>query len=521
MSKTMPWIGFSLADIEPIPAALTTFTIAFITLVVYLSYTPKVVGAPEFTTDTVPFIGSWSFFTNKMGFWRGAVAKSKTGTFSFWLGQNHVVGLSGEAARKMYLEDRRLHLIKGITLIGHGPDFINGRSTVIHDIWKGTGPSGRTYAQRRLLELQRSDLLAKRLPKVTRDARAAFEAMTMNESSVINPSKACFRIVITQGSRIVATDEIADNPELLHSLFLYTQILQFTNTLHLLAFPWLSYLSPGYWKRRYGRRGLQKIVEPIVNRRMAKGAPGGDDALQYLIDAGDSQDYISTFLTSMLFIAGANTGVVSGSMLNIVAHHQDWQGKIYNEIKSSAAMYATDKTRKLPLVDQLDQLPIEAWEKMSESLELCYKEAIRMWVAFPMGRFNDTPDAISIPGSNQVIPPGSFACYNTIDAHYNEKLYPNAMKWDPERWSEGRMESDQEAYGFMGWGAGRHPCVGMRWAKLQQNIIMAYAVALYRWTGCDENGNPTAVFKQPTHGLDHLAPKLPQGTHCRFAPRGE
>lgn len=134
-------------------------------------------------------------------------------------------------------------------------------------------------------------------------------------------------------------------------------------------------------------------------------------------------------------------------MLNIVAQHQDWQGKIYNEIKSSAAIYATDKTRKLPLFDQLDQLPIEAWEKMSESLELCYKEAIRMWVAFPMGRFNDTPDAISIPGSNRIIPPGSFACYNTIDAHYNEKLYANAMKLDPERWSEGRMESDQEAYG--------------------------------------------------------------------------
>lgn len=65
---------------------------------------------------------------------------------------------------------------------------------------------------------------------------------------------------------------------------------------------------------------------------------------------------------------------------------------------------------------------------MSESLELCYEEAIRMWVALPMGRLNDTPDAISIPGSNQVIPPGSFACHNTIDAHYSEKLYPNAIK---------------------------------------------------------------------------------------------
>jgi hypothetical protein len=36
-------------------------------LLAYLSYTPKVdPRAPAFTKDTVPFIGSWRFFTQKM-----------------------------------------------------------------------------------------------------------------------------------------------------------------------------------------------------------------------------------------------------------------------------------------------------------------------------------------------------------------------------------------------------------------------------------------------------------------------
>jgi hypothetical protein len=144
------------------------------------------------------------------GFWRGAMAESKAGNFSFWLGKNHVVGVSGEAARKMYLDDRSLHLIKGITLIGHGPDFIDGRSTVIHDIWKSTGSSGRTYAQRRLLDLQRNDQLTKRLPRVTEDARKAFQALSDAPSNVINPSKICYRVVVQQGARIVGSDTIAD-----------------------------------------------------------------------------------------------------------------------------------------------------------------------------------------------------------------------------------------------------------------------------------------------------------------------
>lgn len=385
--------------------------------------------------------------TTPRDFWRKSVARSKTGNFSFWLGKNHVVGVSGEAARKMYLEDRRLHQIKGITLIGHGPDFIDGRSTVIHDIWKGTGSSGRTYAQRRLVELQRSELLAKRLPLVTRDARQAFESMAKGPSDIISPAKACFGLVTIQGTRIVGANEIAEDPKLLQSLLTYIPILQFTNTLYLLAFPWLSYFSLGYWKRRYGRWGLTRIVKPIVEKRMAPGAPRVDDALQYLIDRGDSKDYISTFLVSMLFIAGANTSVISGSMLNIVAHHPDWQERIYAEIKASAAAHCTKQAADKPLVEQLDLLSLEGWEKMSVSLDLCYQEAIRMWVAFPMGRYNDTSEPIPIPGTNEVIPAGSFACYNTIDAHYNEKLYPEPMKWDPERWREGRKEFEAEIHG--------------------------------------------------------------------------
>lgn len=39
----------------------------FLGLLAYLSYTPKVdPRAPAFTKDSVPFIGSWRFFTQKM-----------------------------------------------------------------------------------------------------------------------------------------------------------------------------------------------------------------------------------------------------------------------------------------------------------------------------------------------------------------------------------------------------------------------------------------------------------------------
>lgn len=371
-------------------------------------------------------------------FWKNCVKESKTGNFSFWLNKYHVVGVSGEAARKMYLDDRDLDFVQGATLVGHGPDMPGPG----HEIFKPDFHNGRSYFLRRLLELQKSEQLAKRLPCVIRDARAAFEAMAKDSSGVTNPSDACYRIVVTQACRVVCTDEIADNPKLLESCVGYLSILQATSSIHSVAVPWLP--SWSYMKRRYGRYGISNLVTPLVENRMKKGAARVDDTLQTFVDNGDSKEHIISFFISILFISTANAGALAGAMLNIMAHHTYWQEKVYGEIKAAARAHCTNKNA--PLVEQLDSIPLESWESSFPSIDLCFKEAIRMWVAFPMVRLNMGLDAIPIPGSDEVIPPGSFASYNTTEVHYNEELYPNPTVFDPERFLEGREEFKKQTY---------------------------------------------------------------------------
>ncbi|KAH6722844.1 putative cytochrome P450 [Leptodontidium sp. MPI-SDFR-AT-0119] len=496
----------------------------------FLCFTPRVKkGSPQFTKEKYPVIGSYKFFTHKwfvafvLGlpqrtFWKSALLGSKTGNFSFWLGKNHVVGVSGEAARKMYLDHRDMDHIKGVVLIGHGPDYINGRSTTQHGIWLPVMAGNKSYAQRNVLSAQKTAELTKRLPNVTRDARLAFEAVAKPPyNGIANPAHLCCVLTWMQGTRVFGCDEIIDDPKLRAQLLTYLPILQRTSSCHLLAFPWASYFSISYWKRQYGRWGMRQLVTPIVNKRMAYGAEKIDDPIGTMIDNGDSADYIINYLISMIFISSANGCVISGAMLYCMAHHQDWQEKVYNEIKAVANAVAKDKSASL--IDQLDSLSVKDWENMSASLDLCYKECIRMWVAFPMGRMNEGTTDIKIPGTNEIIPAGGLACYNTIDVHYNEKLYPQPLKWDPARFGEGRKEMEQEAYGFMGWGGGRHPCNGIRWAKIQQNMMLAYALGMYKWTGCFPDGSPNPEFIPPTTALNELAPALPQNLFCKAVPR--
>ncbi|OJJ96979.1 hypothetical protein ASPACDRAFT_33648 [Aspergillus aculeatus ATCC 16872] len=499
------------AAITGLVATVTTF----LAYIVFLSYTPRVdKKSPQFTPNTVPLVGSWSFFTQKWAFWQDCVAKSQTGHFSFWLGKYHVVGVSGAAARKVFLDNPNFDFVRGATLVGHGPDFV----PPLHAIFHGNFQNGRSYFQRRLVDLQKSEQLGKRLPGVTRDARGAFEALRQHASGVMNPTDACYRLVVQQACRVVCSDEIADDPAVLARTQSVLSLLMHTSSIHAVALPYLPSLAK--LKRRWGRYGLSRIVTPIVQRRLQKkkDAPRHDDVVQYMLDRGDSPEWMVAFFISTLFIASANAGYLSGAMLNILAYHPDWQARIYREIKTVAAAHAPNP--HAPLVDQLDTIPLDAWESFFPSIDLCFKEAIRMWVAFPMIRLNMAPHAVPIPGTDEVVPAGTFASYNSTEVHFNPELYPDPYRYDPERFREGREEFKKEVYGFVGWGQGRHPCLGMRWAKIQLNIILAYALAMYEWSGCDEKGQPSTHFDRKTD-LNAPGPSLPVGLFCKYVPRKE
>lgn len=350
------------------------------------------------------------------------------------------MGVCGEAARKWFLDNKHFHRVNGAILHGVGPEI----TPPIHAIFQQNYHNGHSFFQRRVLDFVRPEHLAPRIPLITRDARAVFDPLAKDSSGVINPTEACYRLVLKQTSRIVLADEISEDPKLLETYLYYTKILQHTSSGHTCAVPWLP--SYEHWKRLYCRRGLKNLFTPIVQKRLEKSAPTpyGRDGLQYLVDNKDSEDWIVTMFIAISFIAVANAGKLSGGLLNLMANHPDWQEIIYQDIKATAAAHSTNKDA--PLVDQLDTLSFEAWESISPLIDQCVTESIRLHVAFPMTRQNIAPNAITIPGTSEVVPSGSFVVYNTGDAHFNEKLYPDHTRMDPFRYSEGRAEYKKESY---------------------------------------------------------------------------
>jgi sterol 14-demethylase len=138
---------------------------------------------------------------------------------------------------------------------------------------------------------------------------------------------------------------------------------------------------------------------------------------------------------------------MASQMLNILAIHTDWQERILAEIEEAAEAHSKDKDKDIPLIEKLKWIPLEAWETSFPSLELCLKEAIRMWTSFAVMRLNKSSEPIPIPGSDEVVPPNTFVLYNSTEVNFSEELYPNPTKFDPERFLEGREEFKKQTYG--------------------------------------------------------------------------
>jgi sterol 14-demethylase len=132
-------------------------------------------------------------------------------------------------------------------------------------------------------------------------------------------------------------------------------------------------------------------------------------------------------------------------MIETMAVHPNWQEKCYQEIVEAVNVHSKDT--HLPLVDRLSSIPLKAWETSFPTFDLCLYEIIRVWTSFAVGRLNVSNEAIPIPGSDEVIPPGAFAVWNSTELNFNEKLFPNPRKFDPMRFTEGRREFEQEPHG--------------------------------------------------------------------------
>ncbi|KAJ4292413.1 hypothetical protein N0V90_009075 [Kalmusia sp. IMI 367209] len=469
--------------------------------------------APPLTRGVYPIVGALKFFTRRWEFFRDASRASPTGNFSFFVGRKPVVGLTSEASRQVFFDNRHFGFAEGYGGLAEGFSVLfgpsAGASRAAKKLERQIAAAGDDEKMRlrqeaeekmdfskffnsRMVRVLRTDAMQRNLPKLIGDVRARLQDLVaaipgkgFENEAVVDPFEDIFKIAFQLTIRSVGCGDIADDLELMGKMMHWYHLVDSLTSPTAVMYPWIP--TWGMFKRTVAGMRLFGIVKDIGDERLRTGKRG-EDAMQIMMDQGDDMGHIVGFVVSGLLAGTINSGVNASWILVFLSLNPQWMTRVRAEVQAAIRTSATTTDPNATMVEKLASVPLEAWESQFPTIDVCLRECIRLTATGATFRRNTSGHDIQV--GDEVVPKDAYVAYPFNDTHQDPNIYPNPTKWDPDRYSETRAEDKKKQYAYLGWGVGKHPCLGIRFAKLEQYLIVAFFTTVFDYVACDISGNP-------------------------------
>ncbi|KAF8908501.1 cytochrome P450 [Gymnopilus junonius] len=426
----------------------------------------------------IPAINAWKFFTKRYDFIQNGFQKSGGRIFRFKVLQHRVIAMAGEASRKAFFNEPGLSFLEGYKiLLGGAPESKDITLT------EGEIQSNVEEADfvKRLSSLIRRDRIEAALPFLLEDLDKRLKN-DWGRQCQIDPFKHGREAVFQMTIRMATCQELAEDRKSIDQLMEYYSVLEKSATPVSLLLPWFP--GPAKKAREKATTALFTLLFKFVKLRRQAPEPS-TDAIDLLIGQGHEDQSVAGTIMRILFAGVTTTSVIFSWILLRLASNPQWKHKAIEDYKTLLSHHG-DLPSELPLHKRLAVIPLGAWEDQLPSVELVLKETLRLTSAGSIIRRNVQHD---ITVDRVVVKRGDFLTYQVADAHLNPEIYSNPLEFDPERFVKGRVEDRKQAFAFIGWGAGRHPCIGMRMAKLEIKLLLALVLLGYEYGVVDGSGS--------------------------------
>jgi sterol 14-demethylase len=259
--------------------------------------------------------------------------------------------------------------------------------------------------------------------------------------------------------------------------------------INLLAFFWPSLPLPSFKRRDRARRRMVDIITQIMAERRALGTEG-EDFLQTLMTVhyadgtALSEDTITGLLLTVIF-AGQHTSAVLAAWTGVLLlQHPSYLQAVLQEqqevFDQSQAM-SLDTLRRLVVLERA----VQEAERLHPPLVMLMRKVLR---DFEYGTYG--------------VPSGDLVLVSPAVSHRLPEIFQTPERYDPERFAPGREEHRQAPYALIGFGGGRHACIGTTFAYLQVKAI--WSVLLRRFELALVNHDP-----QPNYRTFVVGPQQP------------
>ncbi len=236
--------------------------------------------------------------------------------------------------------------------------------------------------------------------------------------------------------------------------------------LNLIAFFKPNMPLPSFKRRDRARIRMAELISQIIAARRVSGMEG-EDFLQTLMTAHYSDgrsltdDEITGLLLTVIF-AGQHTSAVLATWTGVLL----FQNRQYlpailreqEEVFNSGTDMTLDALRKLSALERA----IKEAERMRPPLIMLMRKIVRDF----------TYDGYHVPA-------GGLLMVSPAVSHRLPEVFRNPASYDPDRFGPGREEDRKSSYTLIGFGGGRHRCIGLTFAQQQVKVI--WSVLLRRF----------------------------------------
>ncbi len=253
--------------------------------------------------------------------------------------------------------------------------------------------------------------------------------------------------------------------------------------------------TPAHRRRDRARREVTALMSRLLAQRRRNGSRR-EDFVQALIEAryGDgsalSDEEITGLLLTALF-AGQHTSAVLAAWVGIeLLQQRQYLARVLAEI---GTVYGHGEGLSLDTLKEQSVLEraVREGERLHPPLILLVRKVLR---AFEYQEFH--------------IPAGSMAMVSPLLSHRLPTVFTDPERYDPDRFAPPREEHKQAAHALIGFGGGRHRCLGMHFAYMQIEVLWSVLLSRFQW---DLISPPPA----PDYGSWVTGPRAP----CRVCYR--
>ncbi|KAG8704821.1 hypothetical protein FRC08_002018 [Ceratobasidium sp. 394] len=357
--------------------------------------------------------------------------------------------MRGESARKTFFDRRDLNFTEGYRLLFGGVPLVED---IVEDAFEKSEKERASDFIRRLTLLLRPDRLTSVHPQIMADLER--NMVKWGTSGKFDPFNDIYSIVFQATIRTIGCREIADSVESCKKLEdLYWHIEKRSTPTSLLL-PWFP--SPARKMKMAATTEMYMWLDSIIKARQNENWRE-NDALQDMLDSGESTPTIVQTVMGALFAGIVNSGLMAAWVFILLDQEPEWRVKVIQELKSLLNKYAPSSGGYASAAERFSDVSLEAWENEMPILEDCLRETIRTFLVYSLG-----------------------------ETHSDPNIYPEPNKFNPSRFAEGPDKS--QAHGFLGWGVGRHPCAGRRFAQYEIKAIVAMFLASYDYEVINSKG---------------------------------